>query len=331
MNRKKWLILAATACTLLIAAVLIATGVDWSNPVGILYRDGENSVNAQFHSALEESLRAQGFEVIVTYADGSSEKQLSQIQELAQKHCGALIVEPVTEDAQEPLLEALQNTGLPAVLTGQRPEKLNIEDYPQIRYVDSGSEQVGTEQGNMVSQLPDGGDINGDGTVCYMVIQGPEEDPDATARTEAFEAVLQSGTIPAERVCIDCGDWTEESGKTICSRELAVYGMDIEVIVCGNDAMARGAAQAISEGGWQVGQDVYLFGVDGDTQALSLIEDGQMTGTVYQDVETQAQAVCTVLVNLMNGQDIQSRTVSGICMVTQDNVAQLTMDESEYE
>lgn len=327
MNRKNWLLLAGTAFTVLIAVVLISIGVDWSNPVGILYRDSENSENAQFHSALEDSLRAQGFEVIVTYADGDSEKQYSQIQELAQKHCGALIVEPVTEDVPESLLEALQNTGLPAVLTGQRPENIHMEDYSQIQYVDNGSEQIGTKQGDMVSHLPDGGDINGDGIVCYMVIQGPEEDPYATARTEAFEAALQAGETAAECLCIDYGDWTEESGKTICSRELAAFGMDIEVIVCGNDAMARGAAQAIYEGGWQVGQDVYLFGVDGDAQTLSLIEDGQMTGTVYQDVETQAQAVCAVLVNLMNGQDIQSRTASGIFAVTRDNVAQLTMDE----
>lgn len=331
MNRRKWLFIAATAGILILAAVLIAVGVDWSNPVGILYRDGKNSVNTQFHSALEDSLRAQGFEVIVTYADGSSEKQFSQIQELAQKHCGALIVEPVTEEAPESLLEALQNTGLPAVLTGQRPENIHMEDYSQIQYVGNGSEQIGAKQGDMVSHLPDGGDINGDGIVCYMVIQGPEEDLYATARTEVFEAALQAGEIAAERVCIDYGDWTEESGKTICSRALAAFGMDIEVIVCGNDAMARGAAQAISEGGWQVGQDVYLFGVDGDAQALSLIEDGQMTGTVYQDVETQAQAVCAVLVNLMNGQDAQSRTASGIFAVTRDNVAQLTGDEREYE
>lgn len=324
MNRKKWIYLAAGVIIVLLAVVLIRFGVDWSTPVGVIYRDGRDESNAQFRTALEASLRAQGYELIVVQSQSDPQLQLTQVEELAQQHCCAIIVEPVEENVPEALLEALQSTGLPAVISAQQPSQLSMEEYPHIQYVGSGSgEQIGAEQGSMVRSLENGGDINGDGVVCYMIIQGPEEDPDAAARTEAFEAALQSGSVPTQRLSIDYGDWTEESGKAICSQELAIFGMDIEVIACGNDAMARGAAQAIADGGWQVGQDVYLFGVDGDTQALSLIQEGLMTGTVYQDVQAQAVQICTQLENLLSGQESQSRSTAGIAAVTQDNVEQI--------
>ena len=47
--------------------------------------------------------------------------------------------------------------------------------------------------------------------------------------------------------------------------------------------MALGAQTAIEAAGRKVGEDIYLVGVDALPEAIDLIKEGNMTGTVLND------------------------------------------------
>ncbi len=70
--------------------------------------------------------------------------------------------------------------------------------------------------------------------------------------------------------------------------------------------MALGASTAILTAGRKVGEDIYLLGVDALPEAIDLIRDGDMTGTVLNDHIGQSHAAVDVAVKLLNGEEIQN-------------------------
>lgn len=291
------LILIAAVLVLLIIAVVLLLGVDWKQTVGICYGADTDPSNAAYRQLLEQSLAGRGFEVIVTDASGDQAVQLQQIQQMKARRCKALAVEPVMVSAGEELSQVLENTGFPTVLLNRQPE--GMEETP---YVGADPLMPGTLLAQMVLELPDGGDINGDGVVSYLLLQGSEQDSRGTLLSEGFADSVSNSQLLSTQY----GNWTSNGGMEACSRELATFGKDIEVILCSNDLMAIGAASAIADGGWQVGKDVYLFGFGGDQACLQLIREKKVTGTVHTDLNEQVSAVVDALLSQLAGQSAKT-------------------------
>ena len=70
--------------------------------------------------------------------------------------------------------------------------------------------------------------------------------------------------------------------------------------------MALGAATAIETAGRKVGEDIYLLGVDALEEAVQLVKDGNMTGTVLNDHIGQSHAAVDVAIKLLKGEEIQN-------------------------
>ena len=87
---------------------------------------------------------------------------------------------------------------------------------------------------------------------------------------------------------------------------LSKYGDKVEVVFCNNDGMALGAQTAIEAAGRKVGEDIYLVGVDALPEAIDLIKEGNMTGTVLNDHIGQSHAAVDVAVKLLNGEAIEN-------------------------
>lgn len=325
MNKRIY-IAAAAIVVLLLGIVVILLGVDWNKTVGICYMEKTDESNAAYREVLEQTLIQQGMEVLVTVADSDQSKQLSMIRELTNRHCDALIVEPVMQEDDTALLEELSRAKVPTVLIGRQLDDGMVESYPWITSVGVDDTQPGKLQAQMVLDLPDGGDVNGDGIVSYMIIQGPEEDHLATLRTATFRQTLGEAKTESEMLTIGYGNWSADSGLQLCRQNMAAFGKDIEVIVCGSDRMALGAAQAIEEGGWQLGQDVYLFGIGADTEVLQLIRDGKITGTVSSDLDLQINAILRTLINQLGGQRVSNQSDMRQLTVTADNVESFLKD-----
>lgn len=303
---KKRIFIALTAVLLaaaLIAILLIRNG--GSDIVGICYRENENSANAAYRAALEDALTRQGYKLIVTDADEDQAKQLTFIAELADKKCDILVVEPVMSDAVEELKSAVQSTGLPVVLCNREMDMSLWADSPNVSYVSAELSQAGTLQGQMVLQLPNSGDINGDGIISYIIISGPENTKRGQLHSQTADAALAAAET--HKLAAVYGDWTVDSGRKLCKQELAEFGKDIEVIFCGNDQMAIGAVQAIADGGRTVGKDVYLFGIDGEPDALELIEEGSITGTVARDTDKEIESIVKMVQDALSGENTEKQ------------------------
>ncbi|MDO4520476.1 MAG: substrate-binding domain-containing protein, partial [Erysipelotrichaceae bacterium] len=137
-----------------------------------------------------------------------------------------------------------------------------ILDNDTVCYVGADARQSGTYQGEIIAELENHGDINGDGKVSYIMIEGDPENIDAQYRTEFSIKALEDAGITVDCLDDQVGNWAQAKGQEIAANALTQYGDAVEVIFCNNDAMALGAAAAITAANRTVGEDIYLVGVD---------------------------------------------------------------------
>ena len=130
MKKRIWIAVAAALMAAGLILFLLVRG-NSSQTIGICYRENESSSNAAFRKDLEQALTQQGWELVVTDADGDQNKQLTLITRLAEKKCDILLLEPVMAEATE----ELQNRGVRTItkenlqdlliLTEQNPNFIN--------------------------------------------------------------------------------------------------------------------------------------------------------------------------------------------------------------
>ena len=216
------------------------------------------------------------------------------------------------------MIDEIVAAGIPLVLINREPlaydadgktldeSYAGILDNPTVCYVGADARQSGTYQGEMIRDLDNKGDINGDGKVSYIMIEGDPENIDAQYRTEFSVKALTDAGIEVECLDDQVGNWDQTKGQELCANALSKYGDKVEVVFCNNDGMALGAETAIIAAGRKVGEDIYLVGVDALPEAIDLIKEGNMTGTVLNDHIGQSHAAVDVAVKLLNGEKIDN-------------------------
>lgn len=274
--------------------------------IGICFRQESNTGTAKLRQLLESALTREGFQVYTADGKNDQTKQIEQIREMLEQGCGLLIVEPVQVSDAETVTDLLRQAEVPAIFIGREPDGEVLASWDRICFVGGDTAQPGLLQGQIILDQPNRGDINEDGIVSYIVLAGPEDDADARLQADGCAKALSLAGLETKLLTLEYCDWTAESGRTLCAQALAAYGVDIEVVFCGGDAIALGAMQAISEGGWTVGQDMYLVGIGGDADALEAVLQGNLTGTVSGDIRGEAEKVLEVARLLMEDQPVES-------------------------
>ena len=277
-----------------------------------LYR---NEIESYFKSLETDTVKYE-----ITMADGKNDmaEQTNQVQNFITQGMDVIILNLVQTSSADVLIDMIVDAGIPLVLINREPLAYDAEgktldeayegilNNEKVCYVGADARQSGTFQGQMVAELDNHGDINGDGKISYVMIEGDPENIDAQYRTEfSIKALTDAGY---EVNCLDdqVGNWDQTKGQELCANALTKYGFDVEVVFCNNDAMALGAATAITTAGRTVGEDIYLLGVDALEEAVQLVKDGEMTGTVLNDHIGQSHAAVDVAVKLLNGEAIEN-------------------------
>ena len=292
--------------------------------IGVCIYKFDDAFMTTYRNALQEILEGKGY--TVTFMDGKNDQaeQNNQINNFIAQGVDALIINPVMTSAADQIIATVKDAGVPTVLINREPTAEQMAAYDKLVYVGCDARQSGTMQGELILDTPNKGDINGDGKVSYIMIQGDPENIDAQYRTEFSVKALTDAGMEVEELDLQRGDWDRNKGQEIAQNDLAKFGEDIEVIFCNNDDMAIGALQAIQAAGRTVNEDIYLVGVDALDAALNEVASGNMTGTVLNDAQGQAEGAVAAMEELLGGKTYaegeQSIYVDYV-KVTPDNVA----------
>ena len=252
-----------------------------------------------------ESLETGNVAYKVTFVDGRKDNdwQMQQIKAFIERGVDVMIVELVKYSSAAQVTQLADAANIPVVYFLVRPDEEDMDALSSICYVGWNIPQSGTCQGEIITNLPDRGDINGDGIVSYVMIMGEPEDFLTWPRTESVVKALTDAGIEVEELVTDYGYWEDIKGCTIMANALDKYGEKIEVVFCNNDAMALGALDAIRRANRIVGEDIYLVGIDALYEALNAVKNGEMTGTVFDDYPSQARAAVDAAINYLDGRE----------------------------
>ena len=302
----------------------VAASVPEGGTVGICIYKFDDNFMTTYREALEAILTEKGYDVTVVDGNNDQAKQTEQINTFITQGVDALIINPVMTSAASSIISAVKDAEIPTVLINREPEAADMAAYDKLVYVGCDAAQSGTFQGELILDTENKGDINGDGKVSYIMIQGDPENIDAQLRTEYSVKALEDAGVEVEQLDLQRGDWDQNKGQEICANDLSQFGDKVEVVFCNNDAMALGALEAIKAAGRTVGEDIYLVGVDALDAALDAVSAGTMTGTVLNDAQSQAEMAVQCMEDLLGGKTYaegeQSIYVDYV-KVTQDNVA----------
>lgn len=292
--------------------------------IGVCIYKFDDAFMTTYRNALQEILEGKGY--TVTFMDGKNDQaeQNNQINNFIAQGVDALIINPVMTSAADQIIATVKDAGVPTVLINREPTAEQMSAYDKLVYVGCDARQSGTMQGELILDTENKGDINGDGKVSYIMIQGDPENVDAQYRTEFSVKALTDAGIEVEELDLQRGDWDRNKGQEIAQNDLAKFGDEIEVVFCNNDDMAIGALQAIQAAGRKVNEDIYLVGVDALDAALNEVAAGNMTGTVLNDAQGQAEGAVAAMEELLGGKTYASGEQSiyvDYVKVTPDNVA----------
>jgi len=284
-------------------------------------------------AALDADLEEAGIEFQNFDANNNQGTQLEQVQTAVTNGFNVLVVNLVTSgsaDAAQQIIEAAGN--IPVIffnraVEGDGEEHTVLDANDNIAFIGTDAPEAGHMQGKMIGEFLvenyDAVDLNGDGQISYAMFMGDAANVEAIYRTqygvEDANAVLAEAGKPelvyfdennSDKYQLDPnGAWSSAAAFDFMSVNLAGYseanGNMIELIIANNDDMAIGSISALQAAGYNLGDGectkIPVFGVDATQVAQDAIADDTMTGTVKQDAEGMAKAICSTVAGVAEG------------------------------
>ena len=293
-----------------------------SATIGIcIYQFADNFMTL-YRADLEEYLGELGYSVTIMDGKNDQSTQTEQINTFLQQGVAVLTTTPAQTTSPQPIVATVPPSNTPIFSITRDPDKPVLDSYPdKCCYVGADARQSGTYQGELILETDTQGDINGDGTITYIMCKGDPENIDAQYRTEYSIKALEDAGKTVNCLYEYLDNWDQTLAQQDVANALAQYGDQIEVVFCNNDAMALGALQSIQQAGRTVGTDIYLVGVDALADAVQAVLDGNMTGTVLNDDVGQATAATEATRLYVEGEPVEQYYWVDYVKVTPENAA----------
>ena len=296
--------------------------------VGVFYYNYSDAYITTVRNAMDGLLTDAG----ITFNDfdgaGNQANQLDQINTAISNGANLLIVnivETSSPDAAQQACDAAKNAGIPIIFFNREVENSVVDSYENCAFVGTDAAEAGHMQGEMIGEFLlenyDAVDLNGDGTISYVLFKGQEGNKEAEFRTqysvEDADAILTEAGKPAlsfydpnntSKYLVDTtGNWSSQAATDYMNTILASYSEAsknmVELVIANNDDMALGAIDACLDAGMEQEDLPFIVGVDATPPALEAVAAGTLQGTVQNDAAGQAEQILAICCAVMDGKD----------------------------
>ena len=268
-------------------------------------------------------------------------KQTEMVRTAVTQGTDLLIVNIVTtgsEEAAMNIVDIAKEANLPIIFFNREVSDSVINAYDKAAFVGTDADEAGVMQGEAIANFLLAGDnlasfdLDGDGTIKYIMLRGEHGNAEAWGRTFYSVSVanqMLGGTVLVPSRANETSNQYEDDGisnyflmadwSAAIAADLMRTAMtanplgdgNIELIIANNDDAALGAIEAMNEVGFNTGAgDNYIpvFGVDATDVAQVAIRDGKMTATILQDAVGMADYILRLTQNIANGEDLMANT-----------------------
>lgn len=279
--------------------------------IGVTLYRGDDTFVGNIRTVLEEKGKAyeqsSGIKVNmdITDAKGSQSTQNDQVDRFISVGCDVLCVNIVDRSDASTIIDKAMSAGIPVVFFNRQPVEEDMNRWEDLYYIGADAKESAVLQGNILvnayQEDPELLDLNGDGVVGYVLLEGEASHQDALIRTEWSIQTLKDGGVPIEKIAGKIANWERSQGSALMEQWLNAYPDEIELVISNNDDMALGAIDALER--MKIQDEIKIVGIDATTPGKEALEQGKLYGTVESDKDSYAGAIFDVAVAKALGQD----------------------------
>ncbi len=234
-----------------------------------------------------------GAEVIVQNANNDDEEQISQVKYLIGRGIDVLIIVPNDYQRAGEAVQLCKERGIPVISYDRLIMNSDID-----LYISFDNEKVGELMAKAV--------LNSIKTGNVLIINGAKNDYNTTLVKNGYMRVLEPAIKSGKINIIDIlwsENWLKENAYKYTQNAI-LSGQKIDAIICGNDSLAEGSIEALSE--HKIVGKVIVTGQDADLSACQRIVEGSQLMTVYKPIEKLASKAVEYAIKLAKGEKIQT-------------------------
>lgn len=211
--------------------------------------------------------------------ESSVDTEVSVMDELINQKYDAIILQATDGAGLAASVDKAEAAGIPVITVNLDADKTHTA---LVAAVD-------VEAGRIIAENI-GEALGGEGKV--VIISATPGATKGENMDRGFRALMEEKYPNIEILDEQSGEWLTENANTVMTDFLTKYPQ-IDAVMCHNDAMAEGAAEAVKAAGRD---GVQIWGADGEEKMLEYISQGLCTGTIYTDFVQQGTACAQMAV-----------------------------------
>ncbi|HUM82388.1 MAG TPA: sugar ABC transporter substrate-binding protein [Lachnospiraceae bacterium] len=249
--------------------------------------------------------------------ESSAETQVQIMSDVINQKFDAIILQCSDGTALAPSVKQAEEAGIPVITLNLDADTIHSALVMAVDY-DAGR-MVADE---MAKEMGETGNV--------VIIQGVAGLKRTDNLEKGFRDTLSSKYPNMKIVDAQSASFEKETAITVMNSFMQSHS-DIKGVFCINDAMAEGAALAAQSAGKK--GEMYIWGADGEKDALSMIESGDMAGTIYTNSWDEGSTAAKIAL-LMVGSDYSSSVLTATpqvimepVVVTKDTVSSISQED----
>ena len=264
-------------------------------------------MTAALQERVDAYCRETGAKIYVTVSDAqeSQATQNDQIDRFISLNYDVLCVNLVDRPDAGRVVDKARAADVPLIFFNREPVLEDLTSWSKVYYVGSDARESAELQAGIVLDRWEKDraslDLNGDGILQYIMLEGETRHQDTIIRTEVPIQTLKDAGVLLERVDGGQANWIRSQAAALTESCFNAHGNAIEMIFCNNDDMALGAADTVE----RLGLDFHnIVGIDGTPQGIAAVDDGKLLGTVVMDGPAHGETIFRMALALAMGEDV---------------------------
>ncbi len=257
---------------------------------------------------LQEMKRELAFHPNVSFiyrqADGNSEKQINQVNNLLGLGIDLLIISPNEAEPLTPIVEETFNKGIPVIVVDRK-----IATPSFTAYVGGDNYQVGKMAGQYAASI-----LNGKGTI--MEVTGLPKSTPAIERDKGFTDAIKTypGLQLTKRIN---GEWYREVAKKEVAK-VAATNPAVDLIFAHNDMMAYSTYEVFSKTGNSIPKIIGVDGLPCNGCGRPFVSDRVLTATMLYP--TGGEEAIRVAVRILDNGEVKKDNILQTMVIDSFNV-----------
>lgn len=233
-----------------------------------------------------------GAEVVAVSANGDSDKQMRDAENLISQGIDLLVVIPNNGDVMGAIVDQAHQDGIKVLAYDRLLTNSDVDAY-----ISFDNEKVGELQGKAILEVMPKG--------RYFMMGGSPTDNNAKMFRAGQMKAIQPSIDKGEIVVVGdqwVKDWLPEEAMKIMENALTANDNKIDAVVASNDSTAGGAIQALAA--QNMSGRVPISGQDADLAAVKRVANGTQTVTVYKPIPKLAKEAAQLSVKMIKNENL---------------------------